>query len=311
MNLFTYTYDLVRQIPPGKISTYGAVAKALGDIRASRAVGRMMNQNPDAETMPCYKIIHSDGKLGGFGLGTDDKIRRLQQDNIHVKDGKIQGFTNVFFDDFQTTYPLYNFQQEQTTLSHQLKTEDDFHNIETIGGIDVAYPQNEFEPACAAYILMNYHTKEILEQTTITAPTTFPYIPGYLTYRELPLIQAVAHQWIHPPDVLMIDGNGILHPRGCGLASHAGLTLDLPTIGVAKNLLLGTLQNNRIMVNGIPLGITLRSSPHAKKPLYLSPGHRISLETCKTVVQHCCHTKHPEPLKQAHHLATGTLRQQR
>jgi deoxyribonuclease V len=311
MNLFTYTYDLVRQIPPGKISTYGAVAKALGDIRASRAVGRMMNQNPDADTMPCYKIIHSDGKLGGFGLGVDDKIRRLHHDNIHVKEGKIQEFNKVFFNNFQTIYPLHHRQQEQTTLSQHIKTYDDFNEIETVGGIDVAYPQNEFEPACAAYILINYHTKKILEETTITTPTTFPYISGYLTYRELPLIQALAQQWKQPPDVLMIDGNGILHPRGCGLASHAGLTLDVPTIGVAKNLLIGIIQNNRIMVDGAPRGIAYHSSPHAKKPLFLSSGHRISLETSKTVIQHCCITKHPEPLKQAHHLATETLRQHR
>jgi deoxyribonuclease V len=109
----------------------------------------------------------------------------------------------------------------------------------------------------------------------------------------------------------MIDGNGILHPRGCGLASHAGLTLDLPTIGIAKNRLLGTIQNNRIIVDGTLRGIAYLSSPQAKKPLFISPGHRISLETSKTVVQHCCLTKHPEPLKQAHRLAIETLRQHR
>jgi O-6-methylguanine DNA methyltransferase len=76
MNLFDYTYDIVRQIPDGNISSYGAVAEALGDKIAARAVGRMMNQNPNADTMPCYKIVHSNGKLGGFGRGIDDKIKR-------------------------------------------------------------------------------------------------------------------------------------------------------------------------------------------------------------------------------------------
>ena len=91
MNLFEYTYDLVRQIPPGKVSTYGAVADALGDKIAARAVGWMMNQNPDADDMPCFKIVYSDGKLGGFGLGIEDKIRRLKDDNVVVRDGKIAG----------------------------------------------------------------------------------------------------------------------------------------------------------------------------------------------------------------------------
>ena len=86
MNLYEYTYNLVRQIPDGMISSYGAIAKALGDIKASRAVGRMMNQNPNADDMPCFRIVYSDGKIGGFGLGINDKIRRLRLDNIHVKD---------------------------------------------------------------------------------------------------------------------------------------------------------------------------------------------------------------------------------
>jgi len=105
MNLFEYTYSLVRQIPPGKVSTYGAVAVALGDRVAARAVGRMMNQNPNADDMPCFKIVHSDGRLGGFGLGIDDKIRRLQQDSIHVNNGKIADFEDVFSEeDHQPAY---------------------------------------------------------------------------------------------------------------------------------------------------------------------------------------------------------------
>jgi deoxyribonuclease V len=106
MNITQYTYDLVRQIPPGRVSTYGAVAKALGNSGYARAVGKYMNKNPDADTMPCFKIVKSDGSLGGFGLGLDDKIRRLNKDGIKVKDGKIVDFEKVFFDDFKTDCPL-------------------------------------------------------------------------------------------------------------------------------------------------------------------------------------------------------------
>jgi deoxyribonuclease V len=106
MNLSNYTYYLVRQIPAGRVSTYGAVAKALGNKRYARAVGKYMNKNPDADTMPCFKIVKSDGSLGGFGLGINDKIRRLKKDGIEVKDGKIINFKCVFFDDFKTEYPL-------------------------------------------------------------------------------------------------------------------------------------------------------------------------------------------------------------
>lgn len=106
MNITEYTYYLVRQIPSGRVSTYGAVAKALGDKRYARAVGKYMNKNPNADIMPCFKIINSDGSLGGFGLGVEDKIRRLKKDGIEVKDGKIIDFKKIFFDDFKTDYPL-------------------------------------------------------------------------------------------------------------------------------------------------------------------------------------------------------------
>jgi len=106
MNLKKYTYYIVRQIPSGRVSTYGAVAKALGNKAYARAVGKFMNKNPNADTMPCFKIVKSDGTLGGFGLGINDKIRRLKEDGISVKNGKIVDFKKVFFDDFKTDFPL-------------------------------------------------------------------------------------------------------------------------------------------------------------------------------------------------------------
>jgi len=113
MDLYEYTYDLVRQIPSGMVSSYGAVAESLGDKRASRAVGRMMNQNPNPDTMPCFKIVYSDGGIGGFGRGINDKIRRLKEDNISVKNNKIEHFEKVFFDDFKTEYPLRFLRKKQ------------------------------------------------------------------------------------------------------------------------------------------------------------------------------------------------------
>jgi O-6-methylguanine DNA methyltransferase len=106
MNVTEYSYYLVRQIPAGRVSTYGAVAKALGNKSYARAVGKYMNKNPDADTMPCFKIVKSNGSLGGFGLGIDDKIRRLNNDGIMVKNGRIVDFQKLFFDDFKTDYPI-------------------------------------------------------------------------------------------------------------------------------------------------------------------------------------------------------------
>ena len=187
IDLYSYTYDLVRQIPDGMISTYGSVAKALGDIKASRAVGRMMNQNPDADDMPCFKIVQSDGKIGGFGLGIDDKIRRLNQDNILVKDNKIINFEKVFFNDFKTSMPLNDLRKDQLKLREKLIFEDNFDDIESIAGFDIAYPQNDWDNCCGACVVIDYKSKEIIERQTVQMKTLFPYIPTYLSYREYEL----------------------------------------------------------------------------------------------------------------------------
>ena len=300
MDLFQYTYDLVRQIPEGKVSTYGAVARALGDIRASRSVGLMMNQNPDADDMPCYKIVHSDGRLGGFGLGTDDKIRRLKEDNILVEDGSIVDFENVLFDDFQTDHPLKNLRQKQIELSKKVEIVDDFNRIETVAGLDVSYPKNAFDDAVATCVVMDYKTKKVIEKKTIFGKTFFPYIPTYLSYRELPLLKKLVTGLDSTPTVLMLDGNGVLHPFGFGLASHVGVSLDIPTLGVAKNLLCGNVKNNTVFIDDEKKGYVFFPSERVKKPIYVSPGHKISFKSSLRIVKHLSSYKIPEPLRQAH-----------
>jgi len=307
MNLFEYTYNLVRQIPDGKVSTYGAVAKALGDVRASRAVGRMMNQNPDADDMPCFKIVYSDGKLGGFGLGIDDKIRRLRQDNISVKNGCIVNFKDVLFDEFKTDFPLKKLRMKQLELSTKMEIEDGFDDIETVAGFDVAYPKNDFDNCCGACVVMDYKTKKIIEKITIFSKTFFPYIPTYLSYRELPFLKKLVGSLESKPTILMIDGNGLLHPYGIGIASHVGISFNIPSIGVAKSMLCGKLENNIVKIDNKKIGYTLFSSKRVRKPVYISPGHKISFKTSIDVVKHLSFYKDPEPLRQAHILAKENI----
>lgn len=305
MNLFEYTYDLVRQIPPGKVSTYGAVAQALGDHIAARAVGRMMNQNPDPDEMPCYKIVHFDGRLGGFGCGTKDKIRRLHKDNIIVKNEKLVGFENLFFNDFQTSYPLQKLRAEQISLSEKIQLTDETEEIVTIAGIDVAYPENEFDNACGACVVLDYRTKQIIDKQIVYAKTDFPFISTYFSYRELPIVKRLINRLPMKPSMLLLDGNGILHPYRCGFASHAGLHLRIPTIGVAKTLLYGTVKGSLVTINNEPRGYAL--SLKKTKPVYVSPGHRVSLTRCRTIVQNVSLFKNPEPLRLAHRYAKEGL----
>lgn len=308
MNLFDYTYGLVRQIPDGKVSSYGAIAEALGDKIAARAVGRMMNQNPDADTMPCYKIVNSNGKIGGFGLGIDDKIRRLNEVNIEVDNGKIIDFDNIFFKNFKTEFPLKTFREEQIEFSKKVKLKDSFKKIETVAGIDVAYPKEEFKHASGACVIMDYKTKEIIEKKTISWETEFPYISTYFYYREFPIIHELVNILKIEPTVFMFDGNGILHPYGIGLATQAGITLDKPSIGIAKRLLIGKIRGNDVYINNIKKGFTFFTSNKIKRPIYVSPGNKISFETTKKIVKKLSKFKIPEPLRQAHILAKKTIR---
>ena len=254
MNLFEYTYNLVRQIPPGRVSTYGAVAEALGDTIAARAVGRMMNQNPNADDMPCFKIVYADGTLGGFGLGIKDKIRRLRHDSIQVHNGKIVDFETVFFNEFHTDYPLKRLRQEQLQCSKKIILDNGFEEITTVAGIDVAYPENEFDDACGACVVMDYNTGQVLEESVVFSQTDFPFISTYFTYREFPLVKQLIRRITSKPTVILLDGNGILHPACCGFASHTGVTLDVPTIGVAKKLLMGTIQDSQVIIGAEPRG---------------------------------------------------------
>ncbi|MEM4258332.1 MAG: endonuclease V [Candidatus Thermoplasmatota archaeon] len=307
MNLFQYTYNLVRQIPFGKLSTYGAIACALGDRIASRAVGYMMHQNPDPDTMPCFKIVHADGRLGGFGRGMPDKIRRLTAEGISVAKGRIVDFNHVFFDDFKTEYPLQQCQAAQRKLAQRVVLDDDFSEISTVAGIDVAYPQQAFDVACGAYVLMEYPTAEILETATVFQQTFFPYIPSYLAYRELPVIEALLKKIKTKPSVFLFDGNGVVHPRGCGLASHVGVLFNVPSVGVAKKRYSFDIEKNEVTLERRPACTELVLSAQASKPVIVSPGHRVSLSTCVSLVKQLSTYNYPEPLRQAHILAKKML----
>jgi deoxyribonuclease V len=257
--------------------------------------------------MPCFKIVYSDGKLGGFGLGINDKIRRLNNDNIEVKNGKIVNFEKILFNDFKTDYPLKKLRLEQEKLSKKVILKDGFDKITNIAGIDVAYPKNDFGECCAACVVLDYETKEIIEEKTIFQKTLFPYIPTYLSFREISFVKNLLDKLDTTPSILLIDGNGILHPFGFGFASHVGVLYDISTVGVAKNMLCGKLENNRVIFNGKKIGYSLLSNDRVKNPVFISPGHKISFKKSVEVVKNVSFLKNPEPLRKAHILARNTI----
>lgn len=160
---------------------------------------------------------------------------------------------------------------------------------------------------------MSLDDLQLQDRTIARRPTTFPYIPGFLSFREVPAVLEALAKSAVIPDLLLCDGQGIAHPRRFGIACHIGLLADVPAIGVAKSLLVGKhaeLADDRgswqpLIHKGDTIGAALRTRP-GTKPLYISPGHRVSLETAIAYVMRCT-TKYrlPETTRHAHKLASG------
>jgi deoxyribonuclease V len=186
-----------------------------------------------------------------------------------------------------------------------------------VAGTDVSYSRlGKYTTAIAGIVIMEYGSWNIVEQVYALKDISFPYIPGLLSFRELPTLMEAYEKVQKHPDIWLLDGAGIAHPRRLGLASHFGVTINEPTIGVAKSRLTGT-HNDVPSEKGsmVPLndgkeviGTVLRSRTNVR-PLYVSPGHMVSIEQAPHIVLSCC-TKYrlPEPARAAHNYVTS-LRQ--
>lgn len=162
-------------------------------------------------------------------------------------------------------------------------------------GLDAAYVGNTAFVAASVWDLMKMET---IETITLVDHVSTKYVPGFLGFREGPLLVKIAKKTRHRPDVLLVDGQGLAHPRKFGLACHVGLALDKPTIGVAKSPLYGRSTEREILDSkGEVIG---RILSEGNRKFYVSVGHRISLETAFGVVEKSIVNGHPSPLRQAH-----------
>uniref|UniRef100_A0A0E0LED3 peptidylprolyl isomerase n=1 Tax=Oryza punctata TaxID=4537 RepID=A0A0E0LED3_ORYPU len=162
----------------------------------------------------------------------------------------------ILEDDFGWTLPSMGSNSDQSNT-------DTKGNLKYIGGVDISFSKEDPSTACAALVVLDAGTLEVVHEEFDVVRLQVPYIPGFLAFRE----------------VLMVDGNGLLHPRGFGLACHLGVLAGLPTIGVGKN--------------------AMRSCPGSSKPIYISVGHRISLDSAIGIVKFCSNYRIPEPIRQA------------
>jgi len=177
----------------------------------------------------------------------------------------------------------------------------------TVAGADISYDRGS-DLFFAAVVLMDYPGLAVREEASHSARVSFPYIPGLLSFREGPPLLAAFAKLSQTPDCVLFDGQGIAHPRGIGLASHLGLLLDLPAIGCAKSRLVGSHGEvgekggdwTGLHYGDKRIGAVVRTRERIK-PVFVSQGHRISLERAVEVVLACCRGyRLPEPLRRAH-----------
>ncbi len=200
----------------------------------------------------------------------------------------------------------------QQALRPRLVLTDQLGTVQRVAGVDVGF-EAAGTVTRAAIAVLGFPELDLLETAMARRPTTFPYIPGLLSFRELPAVLEALERLREPPDLLVCDGQGIAHPRQFGIACHLGLLTDLPAIGVAKTRLCGAHAEppdqrgawTPLWLRDKPIGAVLRTRPGVK-PLYISSGHRISLLTAMDYVMRCC-TRYrlPETTRHAHRLASG------
>ena len=197
----------------------------------------------------------------------------------------------------QPTHSWFQTVEEARAIQQQLRTqvirEDQLGEVDYVAGVDVGF-ENNYEITKAAVAVLSFPELQLVETAIARRPTTFPYIPGFLSFREIPAILKALEKLAIAPDLILCDGQGIAHPRRFGLACHLGVLIDLPTIGVAKSLLVGKHDElppekgswQPLQHKGEIVGAVLRSRTNVK-PLYVSIGHRISLPTAIDYVLRC------------------------
>jgi len=302
-DMWKAAFDLVAQVPMGRVTTYGAVARSLGDLVASRFVGLAMGMNDDIVRVPCHRVVQSDGHIGGYTCGGPrKKARLLREEGIDMSGDKVVGMDRFFFENFRSDCPLRMLRNRQTAMKRRLmvSSKEKIHP-ERVAGVDVAY---EGDHAFAAMVVFDMESGKEIARFIDEADARFPYIPTYLAFREVPVIRGLIRN-MDAFTVLMYDGNGVLHPHGFGIASQVGVEFGVPTIGVAKTLLCGSPAGRRqgkvreIRIAGRVAGYVLKSTV-ADKGVYVSAGHRISPECALDIAGRFLQHRVPEPTRMAH-----------
>ena len=196
----------------------------------------------------------------------------------------------------------------QESLRERVELQDRFGEIRFVAGADMAFDP-ETEVAFAGVIIYRFPGLEEVERRMARRRLRFPYVPGLLSFRESPVLLAAFARLRTEPDLILIDGHGLGHPRRFGIACHIGILFDKPTIGCAKSRLVGEHQEpgkkagstTPLMLEGERIGVVLRTRDNVR-PIYVTTGHRVSLDSAVGLVKQCVDGfRIPKPTREADH----------
>ena len=311
---------LLKQIPKGCVSTYGDLASALGSKTAARWVGEYMVGHVHERGCRCHRVVRSTGDIGLYwSRNADDKVAALEKEGITVD----HGFVNLDeyrFDQFRCSAPLVALEQRQFDVADQVRLKQRGGPFKQVGGLDVSYlsPQE----AVGAYCLVDSNSGELVWSITVEMRIRFPYISGFLAYRELPVHRRLiekARSAMKLAKVILVDGNGILHPRRAGIATHLGVEYAICTIGIGKTLICGKLDNDDLPPDGeTPIrvedeivGKSMRNR-RSKRKIFVSPGHQIDVLGAAKVARNTWFDhKLPEPIYLADAISRACVKRQK
>jgi deoxyribonuclease V len=306
--------DLVRQVPKGKVATYGDVASALGDSKAAMWVATTLFDPPPELAAIAHRIVNALGEPGRF---PHNAASRLASERVPMHSGRVD-VSSARFRDFVGEPPLAQLRFAQEAISDRVRLTPLAIRPDLVAAVDVSYGANNV--AVAAYVLMETGSPEPLWTTTATVPVGFPYIQGYLAYRELPVYAKLLQKVIDADrlaPLLLVDGTGILHPRGTGIATQLGVLADHPTVGISKSLLCGKIildgsfgeGTGRVVHRDETVAAVLPPSRRGKKPIFVSPGHRCTLEDAVAAVLPWRQgLRVPEPIRRADALSRASVK---
>lgn len=313
-DLGNHVWQLISQIPAGKVTTFGALAHALGDRQAARWVASYVKQRLSSRMIPAHRIVYADGRVS-------DSVssQLLKQEGIALVDNRVD-LARYFFAPSLPIPPLKVLSEWQRMVAHRI------HYApcpvpRLVAGFDLSYQSSM--KAIATGILWSVDQQRLIESYSIIYEVTFPYISGYLGFRELPALLALIDRYpvLIDAEVWLVDGSGLLHPRHCGIAVMLGIMANHPTIGIAKHLLCGQVRpsmliddsnlGERFVIESIyhkddqvPAGVCMARRIQEQNRVYVSTGHCLDLSSATRITAAVWqHQRYPDPIWWADHLS--------